>query len=108
MLEQRRQNGAANKRVGNGVGVRRAEAFSIPLRALPISTESIGRLLNSRNRRGHAKVDRIHGELPRQLELLPRVERSGRMVVGDVEIRNDTEDALLLFILDLGFGLLHW
>ena len=108
MLEERRQYSAADKCAYSRVGVGRAVALCITLRALPIAAVRICRLFNSRNGSGQAKVDRIHGGLPRKLELLLRLERSRSGVIGDIEIGNDAKDALLLFILDLGLCHLGW
>src|SRR5207253_9080922 len=108
LFKHGRQNGPADKRSYGRVGIGGAVALGITLRALPIAAESISCLLNSRNGTRQAKVDRIDGGLPRQLEFLFRVERSRGGVIGDVEIGNHAEDALLLFILDLGFGYFHW
>ncbi len=70
---------------------------------MPIAAESVSPLLNSRNGPCQAKVDRIDGGLPSQLELLLRVERSRGGVIGDLEIGDDAEDALLLLLLNLRF-----
>ena len=48
--------------------------------------------------------DWIDGRLPGQLEFLPRGEGKRMGIVGDIEIWNDAEHALLLFILDLRLG----
>jgi len=106
LFKHGRQNGPADECAYGRVCIGGGVALGIALRALPIAAESVNCLLNSRNGAGHAKVDRIDGGLPRQLELLFRVERSRGGVIGDVEIGNHPEDALLLFILDLGFGYL--
>src|SRR3981189_33890 len=73
LLQKRRQYGTANNRACNQIGVRRAVALCIPLRALPISIESVGRLLNSRNGCSHANAHGINDLFPGQLELLLRV-----------------------------------
>src|SRR5712671_7432740 len=72
LLQKRRQYGTADNRACNQIGIRCAVALCISLRALPISTESVCRLLNSRNGPSYAKVDRIHCGFPRKLELLLR------------------------------------
>src|SRR5262249_11742774 len=103
LLEEREQDGAADKRAGNGIGVSSAQAFAVALRPLSVSAEGIRRLLNSGNNRGHPKVHGINGELPSQLKFLPRVERNGGRIVSDIEIGNHSKDALFLFIFDFGF-----
>src|SRR5438876_4969451 len=75
LFKHGRQNGPADKRSYGRVGIGGAVALGITLRALPIAAESISCLLNSRNGTRQAKVDRIDGGLPRQLEFLFRVER---------------------------------
>src|SRR5205085_1708683 len=104
LFQDRRQDGPADKRADGRVGVRRAVALGVALRALAIAAEGVGRLLNSGNGSRQAKVDGIDGGLPRELKFLFRVERSGGGVISDIKIGNDAEDALLLFILNLGFG----
>src|SRR5207302_1257557 len=77
LFEERWEDCAADERAGNRVGVGRAQTLSVALRALSISAERICRLLNSGNGCRHANVYRVYGELPRQLEFLPRVQRNG-------------------------------
>ena len=50
--------------------------------------------------------DRIDGGLPGQLEFLSGAQGDGVWIVGDVEIRNHAEDALLFLLLNLRFRLL--
>src|SRR5712672_3772569 len=76
LLQKRRQYGTADKRACNQIGVRRAVTLCISLRTLPISTESVCRLLNSRNACSHAKSDGINDLFPGQLELLLRLQRN--------------------------------
>src|SRR5207245_10347136 len=73
LFQKRRQYGTADKRACNQIGVRRAVALCIPLRALPISIESVRRLLNSCDGCSHAKADGINDLFPGQLELLLRL-----------------------------------
>src|SRR5882672_1382707 len=106
LLQERRQYGIPDKGACNQVGVRGAVALSIPLCALPISTESVCSLLNSRNSCSHAKADGINDLFPGELELLFRLLRNCIIFIGDVEIGNDAQHTLFLFILNLGFCLL--
>src|SRR5882757_2128043 len=73
LLQKRRQYGTADNRACNQIGIRCAVALCIPLRALPISTESVCRLLNSRNGCSNAKAHGINDLFPGQLELLLRL-----------------------------------
>src|SRR6267154_5804936 len=86
LLHKRRQYGTADKRACNQIGVRRAVALCIPLRTLPISIESVRRLLNSCDGCSHAKAHGINDLFPGQLELLFRLQRNCIMVIGDIEI----------------------
>jgi hypothetical protein len=71
------------------------------LRALPVSAESVIRLLHSRDGADHGEGERINRGLPRQVIFLPHVEGKRVGIVGDIKIGDDAEHALLLFVLDL-------
>src|SRR5712672_2219847 len=73
LLQKRRQYGTADNRACNQIGVRGAVTLCITLRALPISTESVCRLLNSCDGCSNAKADGINDLFPSQLELLFRL-----------------------------------
>src|SRR5882724_12343033 len=107
LLQKRRQYGTANNRACNQIGVRRAVTLCISLCALPIATESVCRLLNSRNSRSHSKADGINDLFPGQLELLFRLQRNCIMVIGDIEIGNYSQHTLFLFVLNLRLCLLR-
>src|SRR4029077_15546105 len=69
-----------------------------------IAAEIILSLLNSSDDGDHSEGDGIDRHPPGKLELLPGIEGNCMVVVGDIEIWNDTEHPLFLLILDLLFG----
>src|SRR6185436_11418235 len=83
--------------------VRGAVAFGKTCRALTVPAEIVLGLLNARDDSDQSKADGIDRRLPGQRELLFCAKRSCMRGVADVEIRDEAEHTLLLFILDLFF-----
>src|SRR5215813_12392565 len=101
LLEQRRHDGATNKRSPENVGVSRSEALRVPLRSLPVVMPAICGLVNTSQHPDSDKRDRIRGGFPGQLEFVFRRERSRIIAVGDIEIRDQAKHSLLFLFLDL-------
>src|ERR1700720_208098 len=103
LFQKRRQNCAADERAGDEVREPGGVALSVTLRALPVSAEGVLRLLDAGNRANQYERDGIGRGLPGQLEFLPGPQRDGVGIVGDVEIREHAEHALLFLLLNLDF-----
>src|SRR5207253_4739051 len=95
LFQQRWQYRASDQSTGRHVAVSRGVPLGVALCALPISAEIILRLLQSGNGSSQAEGHRISHALPGQLELLPRNKRSRVWNIAHIEIRNETERALL-------------
>ena len=104
LFQERRKYRAADERAGDQVGVRRAVAFGVALRALAVSAGGVGSLLNSCDDSGDCKVDGIDGASPGELKFLFGGERSGIGNVADIEIGDHAEDALLFLGFELFFS----
>src|ERR1017187_8242611 len=103
LFKKRWQYGRSDERRRSHVSIAGSESFSITFRALPISSEVILRLLNSRSASHKYEGEWIHHRLPGKVELLLRVERHCIGEVADIKIWEVAEHALLLFNLDLLF-----
>jgi hypothetical protein len=100
LVQKRWQYGAADHDVGKAVGIGRTEALAVTLRIL--AAVGIVCCLIDAGKRGYADDgNRIEEDPGGELELQLRGKRSGIVMVDDVEIGNDAENALLLFGLDL-------
>ena len=107
LLQKRGQDRAANECSRNKVRVCCTEALAVTLGAPPIATVSIVGLLETCKGSGEAECDRVNQRLPSQLKFLPRIQRSRRRNVSDIEIGNDAENALFLLYMDLLFRDFH-
>jgi hypothetical protein len=101
LFKNRRHYRPSDKRCGKNVGVRCAEAFSIPLRSLSVSAPTISGLVDPRQNPNPDKRGRVASRFPRKLELVFCRERSRIRFVADLEVRDDPEHALLFLFLDL-------
>ena len=100
LVQKRWQDGAADHDVGSAVGIGSAKALSVTLRTLAVVGD-VSRLIDA-GKRGYAEDgNRIEKDLGGELELQLRRKRRGVVIIDDVEIGDDAENALLLLDLDL-------
>jgi hypothetical protein len=99
-VQKRWQDGAADHDVGEAVGIGRAKALAVTLRTLAI-VGVVCRLVDAGKRSYADDGNRIEDDFGGELELQLGGEGCGVVIVDDVEIGNDAENALLLFGLDL-------
>src|SRR5258708_10173012 len=100
-MQQRRQYRAADENVREAAGVGSTEALAVALCALNVVGFRRSRLINAGEYARSRYADDIRGSAKCELILQLRRERHKALVIDNIEVGNDSEDALLLFILDL-------
>src|ERR1700720_2363851 len=101
LMQQRREDCATDHDVGKTISRRYAKPFPKSPRALRI-IGAIDCLPQTSDKSNSRKRDRIVRHLEGEVEFHFRCERRGILSVeGGVKVRNDAEDALRLFDLDL-------
>src|ERR1700721_4129773 len=100
-MEDRRKNRARKKGIGKAVPIRRGIALGKSGTALSPGSGRIAGLLDSRRDPRKYKRHRINLAAPRKLKLLLWRQRSRILCIAYVEIGKDSEDALLLFKVQL-------
>ncbi len=100
LVKERGQHGAAKDDVASPTGIAGAEAFEVALGALDVGGGG-GGLINAGDEGGGTDTDGVGGGA--EGEGVLQLRRHGReaVIVGDVEVGNDTEDALMFLGLDL-------
>src|SRR5580704_8188977 len=99
LVQQRRQYGAADHDVRETVGGSRAKSFSISPPALAVF-RSIRGLPGGRYQDDAGSGDRISGSLYVELDFHMGVEWRGITLIKNVEVWNDSENALPLLRLE--------
>src|SRR5262249_48092784 len=101
------KHSATKKCADRNVSVGCAKALAVSRCPLPVPTERVLRLLDSRNKTDAREGEWIQIRSPRELNFLFCVERSGIGFVGDVKIGNQAEDALFFLLLNFFLGDFH-
>src|ERR1700733_16269457 len=99
-MENRRQKAAADHYVREAVGIGGAEALTIALPTLLI-VGSVGCLIESCDEEIAGDAGDVCASFEGEFILHLRCERDGVLLIGDIEVGNDTEDSLLLCFLRL-------
>ena len=104
LVEDRWEEGSGEEGADGVVAVSRAVAASVSGGSVAVAGVGVVGLLEAGDGSGHDEGDGVDGGLPGHLELLLRGHGRGVLDVGDVEVGEDGEDALLFLDLDLSGG----
>jgi hypothetical protein len=95
LVQKRWQDGAANLDVGKAVGIGSTITLARTLHTLAVVGD-VSCLIDAGKHTYPEDSARIESDFARQLELQIRGERRGIVIIDDVEIGDDAENALLL------------
>src|SRR5215813_8688672 len=101
LLENGRHDGAADKSSRENIGVSRSKPLCITLHSLSVVMPAICGLVNPSQHADSGEGDRIRSGFPGQFKFVFRRERGRIIAVGDIEVRNQAKDPLLLLFFDL-------
>src|ERR1700761_4368334 len=97
LMQNGRQDGAADHDIGEAIGIGSSKALSITYCTLLIVRPSVRCLIDSCEDEVAGDADYIGSSSKSELVLQLRRKRYGVLVIDNIKIRNNAENALLLF-----------
>jgi hypothetical protein len=104
LMEDGGEQGVADDGTVDVVGVGGADALEVPGWTPAVAVVGVGDFAVAAGEEGFADVEGVDGALEGEMPLLAGGEGKGLSVFDDVELRDDAEEALLLFGLELVGG----